>query len=50
MKVLIVEDETAAADNLQEMLHEIDPTIEVLGNTESVQQTIRWLQQTTCPI
>ena len=44
MKVLIVEDETAAAENLQEMLHEIDPTIEVLGNTESVLQTVRWLQ------
>lgn len=49
MKVLIVEDETAAADNLQEMLHEIDPTIEVLGNTESVQQTMRWLQQNVMP-
>ena len=49
MKVLIVEDESAAADNLQEMLHEIDPTIEVLGNTESVQQTMRWLQQNVMP-
>ena len=49
MKVLIVEDETAAAENLQEMLHEIDPTIEVLGNTESVQQTVRWLQQNAKP-
>ncbi|MCR5574258.1 MAG: LytTR family DNA-binding domain-containing protein [Bacteroidaceae bacterium] len=49
MKVLIVEDETAAAENLQEMLQEIDPTIEVLGNTESVQQTVRWLQQNAKP-
>ncbi|MCR4764764.1 MAG: LytTR family DNA-binding domain-containing protein [Bacteroidaceae bacterium] len=49
MKVLIVEDETAAAENLQEMLHEIDPTIEVLANTESVQQTVRWLQQNGNP-
>ena len=44
MKVLIVEDETAAAENLAEMLYEIDPDIQVLGNTESVQQTVRWLQ------
>ena len=44
MKVLIVEDETAAAENLAEMLNEIDPTIKVMGNTESVQQTVRWLQ------
>jgi len=49
MKVLIVEDETAAAENLQEILQEIDPTIEVLGNTESVQQTVRWLQQNAKP-
>ena len=44
MKVLIVEDETAAAENLAEMLYEIDPGIQVLGNTESVQTTVRWLQ------
>jgi DNA-binding LytR/AlgR family response regulator len=44
MKVLIVEDETAAAENLAEMLYKIDPGIQVLGNTESVQQTVRWLQ------
>ena len=49
MKVLIVEDETAAAENLAEMLNEIDPAIKVLGNTESVQQTVRWLQQSELP-
>ena len=49
MRVLIVEDETAAAENLQEMLLAIDPSIEVLGNTESVQQTVRWLQQNAKP-
>ncbi len=49
MKVLIVEDETAAAENLAEMLNEIDPAVRVLGNTESVQQTVRWLQQNELP-
>lgn len=49
MKVLIVEDETAAAENLQAMLHDIDASIEVLGNIESVQQTVRWLQQNAKP-
>lgn len=43
MKVLIVEDETAAYESLVEILKEIDPAIEVLGNTESVSQTIYWL-------
>lgn len=49
MRVLIVEDETAAAENLAEMLNDIDPAIEVLGNTESVQQTVRWLQSNERP-
>ena len=49
MKVLIVEDETAAAENLAEMLNEIDPTIMVMGNTECVQQTVRWLQGNESP-
>jgi DNA-binding LytR/AlgR family response regulator len=49
MKVLIVEDETAAYDNLVNILNEIDPEIEVLGNTESVKQTVLWLTSKTEP-
>ena len=44
MKVLIVEDETAAYENLTAILKEINPAIEIAGNTESVQQTVNWLQ------
>lgn len=44
MKVLIVEDETAAYESLVDILTEIDPAIVVLGNTESVSQTIHWLR------
>ena len=43
MKVLIIEDETTASENLVEMLKEIDDSIEVLHVLESVQQTVRWL-------
>ncbi len=49
MKVLIVEDETAAYENLINILSEIDPEIDVLGNTESVQQTVQWLTSKTEP-
>lgn len=49
MKVLIVEDETAAYESLVQLLKEIDPTIEVLGNTESVGQTIQWVNGNTTP-
>lgn len=44
MRVLIVEDETAASENLVAMLHEQDATIEVLDVLESVQQVERWLK------
>ena len=49
MKVLIIEDETTASENLVEMLKEIDPTIEVLHVLESVQQTVRWLNTNPAP-
>lgn len=49
MNVLIVEDETAAYESLVEILKDIDPTIQVVGNTESVRQTVAWLQTNTEP-
>ena len=49
MKVLIIEDETAASENLIAMLQEIDSDIEVLKVLESVQQTVRWLSSNPAP-
>ncbi|MBO4664043.1 MAG: response regulator transcription factor [Bacteroidaceae bacterium] len=49
MKVLIIEDETAASENLIAMLQEIDGEIEVLKVLESVQQTVRWLSSNPAP-
>lgn len=49
MRVLIVEDETAAYESLVEILREIDSNIEVLGNCESVVQTIDWLHNNQVP-
>ncbi len=40
MKVLIVEDETAAAESLSYMLGKIEPEIEIVGYSESVEQTV----------
>ena len=37
MKVLIVEDETAAAVNLQAILRKVAPTYEVLAVLESIE-------------
>ncbi len=49
MKVLIVEDESAAYENLSTMLTQVSPDIEVVGNTESVSQTAKWLLQHPLP-
>jgi DNA-binding LytR/AlgR family response regulator len=49
MRILIVEDETAAYENLLEIISEIDPSIEIAGYTEGVSQTILWLQTNQSP-
>ncbi|MDR0698355.1 MAG: LytTR family DNA-binding domain-containing protein [Tannerella sp.] len=49
MRVLIVEDETVAYENLVDIIAEINPSIEIVGNTESISQTINWLQNNSAP-
>lgn len=49
MRVLIVEDETAAYENIVDILQEIDPSIKVVGNAESVSQTVQWLSNNPLP-
>lgn len=49
MRVLIVEDETAAYENLADILVLLDPGIVIAGNTESIRQTIRWLKSNPLP-
>lgn len=49
MKILIVEDETAAYENLVEILTMMGPDIEIAGYTESIRQTIQWLQSNPNP-
>lgn len=49
MKVLIIEDETAASEDLIAILHEIDENIKVLDVLESVRQSVRWLRANPAP-
>jgi DNA-binding LytR/AlgR family response regulator len=49
MKILIVEDETAAYENLVVILAMMGPDIEISGYTESIHQTIQWLQSNPNP-
>ncbi|MBD5172633.1 MAG: response regulator transcription factor [Bacteroidales bacterium] len=45
MRVLIVEDETAAVENLEYLLYKVDRAIETAAVTESVEKTQHWLMQ-----
>lgn len=47
MKVLIIEDEKAAARNLTSLLAEVDPTIEVEAVIDSVVDSVEWLSAHT---
>jgi len=44
MKVILVEDEKHARDNLEHLLLNIAPDIEILAKLESVKRTVEWLQ------
>lgn len=43
MNVLIIEDESFAADKLERMLKEIDPSINVLDKLGSIKESAKWL-------
>jgi two-component system LytT family response regulator len=49
MKVLIVEDERPASENLIEELQAIDDDIDVVAGCNSVDETIRWLNKNPQP-
>lgn len=49
MKTLIIEDEKAAVRNLMALLHEVAPEVEVVGETDSITDTITWLQEHEMP-
>jgi two-component system, LytTR family, response regulator LytT len=44
MTILIVEDESLAAERLQYLLKRYDPAIKVLACLESIEETVYWLQ------
>jgi len=44
MRVIIIEDEAPAFRRLEKILLEIDPTIEIVEVLDSVEDTVKWLQ------
>lgn len=49
MKVLIIEDERPAAEKLQQMIKQIDQSIEILTILETVEESIEWLSSNEPP-
>lgn len=49
MKILIVEDESAALKRMTRLLTEVDPSITVVANTTSVAETITWFRDHPAP-
>jgi DNA-binding LytR/AlgR family response regulator len=50
MKVLIIEDENFAAEKLEMMLKEIDPTIEIIAKLGSIKESVKWLLQNSADL
>ena len=49
MRVLIIEDEMGALDDLRSILAESAPDIRIAGTTESVMQSVAWLEKNPVP-
>ncbi len=49
MKILIVEDEIPALENLKLCIADADSSIEIAGTTRSVAETVAWLKNNSTP-
>ncbi len=47
MNVFIIEDEELAVRKLSRLLHEIDPTLNIVGTAPSVRASVKWLETNT---
>ena len=50
MNVLIIEDESLAADKLERMLKEVDPSINILAKLGSIKESAKWLFRNTADL
>ena len=49
MKVLIIEDETAAARRLKNLINKVNPDIEIVDQLDSIEGTLNWLNDNELP-
>jgi DNA-binding LytR/AlgR family response regulator len=50
MNVLIIEDERIAADKLEQMLKEVNPSIRIIAKLGSISESVKWLLQHTADL
>ena len=49
MRILIIEDETPAADRLKKMILDFEPTAEITSNLVSIASSVKWLKENPAP-
>ncbi len=49
MNVLLIEDESLAAQRLEKLLRETEPGIHISGVTDSIESTVEWLERNPAP-
>ncbi|KAA9338920.1 LytR/AlgR family response regulator transcription factor [Adhaeribacter soli] len=49
MNVLLIEDEEAAAQRMQKLLRQLDPEVNILEVTDSIESTVSWLKSNPAP-
>ena len=49
MKALIIEDEIMAAKALKKLLLEVNPSIEIVGVLESIEDSVEWIEENPMP-
>lgn len=50
MKVVIIEDEKFARINLQKMIQEIEPGVEIVATIDNVNDSVEWLKKNECDL
>ncbi|MBE0655497.1 MAG: response regulator transcription factor [Bacteroidales bacterium] len=50
MNILIIEDEILAAEKLEDMLKEVDPSLKVQAKLGSIRESVKWLMQYTADL
>ncbi len=49
MRILIIEDETPAADRLKKMILDFEPAAEITSNLVSIASSVKWLKENPAP-